>query len=224
MKQRTTRRISHSSPFMLNDFSDVTDIMFYAPFEVLTNEQLKSVGIWPSAVPDIFRPLTFNRYGVSFTGIGMLNENGGYEFWNPSFDHPVSLVKPGLSFIPSKVLPKSNVCIVFSNILDYLCFRTLLADKALPEAWQLPYEEYSDTFILNAFSNFLSLQKAVEKYHTIHTFFPVADYGKVMNMTLSGVNPRNEDKLHDWSGLFSPIATSLHDFVRTYRRNVVDKG
>ena len=96
MKQRTTRRISHSSPFMLNDFSDVTDIMFYAPFEVLTNEQLKSVGIWPSAVPDIFRPLTFNRYGVSFTGIGMLNENGGYEFWNPSFDHPVSLVKSGL--------------------------------------------------------------------------------------------------------------------------------
>jgi len=112
------------------------------------------------------------------------------------------------------------------DVDDILCKygMTLLADKALPEAWQLPYEEYSDTFILNAFSNFLSLQKAVEKYHTIHTFFPVADYGKVMNMTLSGVNPRNEDKLHDWSGLFSPIATSLHDFVRTYKRNVVDKG
>ena len=50
------------------------------------------------------------------------------------------------------------------DVDDILCKygMTLLADNALPEAWQLPYEEYSDTFILNPFSNFLSLQKAVE--------------------------------------------------------------
>ena len=220
MIQKVTRKTSSSNPLVLRKiFSDVTDITFYAPFEVLTNEQLKSVGILPSAVPDQFKPMTFRRYGTSFTGIGIINDSGGYEFWNPSFHLPVSLVRPGLSFFPSKVMPRTNVCMVFTNILDYLCFRTIIADRALSKAWHLPFEEYSNAYILNAFSNFMSLQAAVEKYHTIHSFFPVSDYGKVINKTLSGVNSMNEDRLHDWSELFSPMATSLHEFVRIYMRN-----
>ena len=213
--QKKTNKTSKKGLFVPNmDFSTISEVMFYAPFEVEANNMLKWAGLNPFAVPSCFHPLYMRRYDGAWVGIGIRNVNGGYEFWNASLPRPVTVLQKGLVYIQSKALPNTKVCFVFLDILDYLSYRTYSADEALQRVTKLPYDEFSDIYVLNSYSNFIDLMTAVKSYATIHTFFPTNDCGKVMYKTLEQFQENGAERLHDWSSIYSATAVTLDEYVR----------
>lgn len=83
----------------------------------------------------------FNRKtGKTFIAIGVLNENGGYNLYNPFFNG--SIAPYGITFFRG-ASPRSRNIHVFKNIFDFLSVLTRLGYQA----WE------HDTIILHANSN-----------------------------------------------------------------------
>lgn len=144
---------------------------------------LKNMGI--SRLPSCLSRVEFLCINKCYQGIGMKNDIGGYEVYNPEYmKHPFSLKTTAtITLRPHK--PKvESVCCLFYDILDYLAFWEL---KGMNH-FHLPHG--ATCIIMSHVSNFMHMVVDSDDFDKVYLFFPNTDLGKTISKTLMHRNLR----------------------------------
>lgn len=132
--------------------------------------------------------VNFNLFGKDMSGIGMRNDNGGVEYVDDVFNNPVTIGRRGLTTIKGDSTVTAKQCCIFSSFIDWLAY----VDFPNKYIFGIPDNGlYTDCYILNDPSNFLSLLIRSDLYTRVNLFMPVSDYGKVLTSTLESRHGRS---------------------------------
>lgn len=172
---------------------------------LLLNEE----GILAPSLPSALKTVQITALNVVYYGIGIRNGKGGMEFYSSSLSNaPVTVRRPGITYIPRVEGHRSDNCCLFSDFMDYLSFLTL-RDKhrmALPDC---------DCLIMSAISNFMQMLHDCKKYDRVYCFFPNTVYGKTLFLTVNGAAKRS---VKDCSELYKGIP-NIHQYIKNIEEN-----
>ena len=125
------------------------------------------------------------------------------EFSSP-VPQTITFNEPGIIFFPYQRGTKTTACCVFSSLIDYLSYSTLIKKG---NTFGLPVKY--DCIIVNNVRNFPDALLDCEEYQRIYCILPNTDVGRVMAYT---IQHRNKGRYVDVSKIYNGYE-DLHDFM-----------
>ena len=125
------------------------------------------------------------------------------EFSSP-VPQTITFNEPGIIFFPYQRGTKTAACCVFSSLIDYLSYSTLIKKG---NTFGLPVKY--DCIIVNNVRNFPDALLDCEEYQRIYCILPNTDVGRVMAYT---IQHRNKGRYVDVSKIYNGYE-DLHDFM-----------
>ena len=132
-----------------------------------TMEMLHRHGIILAILPEEFKEYRIGSFVHSFTGIGVKNTEDGICFYTEALGRTLTLGTPSYILVPQEKDQKSEECIVFYDLLDYLAYLTVMTHSK----GSVGKPAY-DVIILNDVKNIIPSQDTVLSYQKINTFLP----------------------------------------------------
>lgn len=166
---------------------------------------LHGLGVDEDCLPDSVITVDFDSLGFHYHGIGLRNEAGGFQFYGPSYHHPLLTVgKKGIILLRKKGR-KELSCLLFATLADYFRFLSCHSSDASLSSL--------DVVIINEWENFHKAVLACVRYDNIYCCLPSTTAGSMMFMTLKdvvsgkcnkiscGVPKRSQDSVPSSGGL-----------------------
>ena len=146
-------------------------------------QMLKDMGF--SRLPSSLSRVEFLCVNKCYQGIGMKNDIGGYEVFNPEYAQCPFSLKTTATITLRPYKPKGlQVCCLFYDFLDYLAFWEL---KGMNH-FHLP--QSATCIIMSHVSNFMHMVVDSDDFDEVYLFFPNTDLGKTISKTLQHRNHR----------------------------------
>lgn len=184
-------------------FATLTKVHFSTGLKPGFNNLAEELCINPEAISHEISTGTVTVLGINMNGLCVQNVNGGYEFYNSEYmEEPATLIHPGTTIILTKQNQKSRHCCIFLSLLDYLAYRNLQYEAALPEELSHP----CDCFIIGDESNLIDAMLDTDTYGKVFCMFPRHLIGKTITQTFIYRNPNMyidvSDFYQDYCSLF----------------------
>ena len=132
-----------------------------------TMEMLHRHGIILAILPEEFKEYRIGNFIHSFIGVGVKNTENGICFYTEALGRTITLGTPSYIVIPQEQGQKTEECIVFYDLMDYLAYLTVMTHSK----GSVGKPAY-DVIILNDVKNIISSQDTVLSYKNINTFLP----------------------------------------------------
>lgn len=187
----------------ISSFIYTTDDIRLVRLNKADKEMLKDMGF--SRLPVSLSRVEFLCVNKCYQGIGMKNDIGGYEVFNPEYtQRPFSLKTTATITLRPHRQNVTHVCCLFYDFLDYLAFWELkgMNHFRLPQA--------ATCIIMSHVSNFMHMVVDSDDFDEVYLFFPNTDLGKTISKTLQ---QRNQKKNKNCDVLYKGHR-NLMEFVK----------
>lgn len=167
----------------ISSFDYTSDDIRLVGLNKADKHMLKDMGF--SRIPSSLSRVEFLCVNKYYQGIGMRNDLGGYEVFNPDYlQRPFALKTTETITLRSRKPKGIPVCCLFYDFLDYLAFWELkgMNHFHLPQA--------ATCIIMSHVSNFMHMVVDSDDFDEVYLFFPNTDLGRTISKTLIHRNHR----------------------------------